>query len=296
VVLEAVSKYGTISELNENLAKTDKRLKSAKNELASETGCLDEAKANLIKLKEPLESYRNVVKLGFSEAELRELANITQKYGGVKRVFEAIKAYADYTDICNEISGAKTTLAETKAEIAKMEEQHAHLKTAVEMCDDLIRTYKFGLDAITTIFSIAQKFGEPINVLKAVEEYGEVLTMQQQLEELEARVTELRRLVAELEARYQEMLDQLESLNARALNIGQDIGRLQSEIKQSKGLERILNLINDPESANYEEYGPLVLATAVSLRKFVLVHEQRFKFPSSIRSGLDGLIKDLGGK
>jgi chromosome segregation ATPase len=296
VVLEAVSKYGTISELNEELAKTDKRLKSVKSELASETGCLDEAKANLIKLKEPLEAYGNLVKLGFSEAELRQLANITQKYGGVKRAFEAIKAYADYTEICNEISRAQATLTETKARIARLEEQHAHLKTAIEMCDNLIRTYKFGLDAIATIFSVAQKFGEPINVMRAIEAYGKLLSIQQEEIKLQARVPDLRKLIAELEARYQEMLDQLESLNARALNIGQDIGRLQSEIKQSKGLERILNLINDPESASYEEYGPLVLATVVSLRKFVLVHEQRFKFPGSIRSGLDGLIKDLGGK
>jgi chromosome segregation ATPase len=123
-----------------------------------------------------------------------------------------------------------------------------------------------------------------------------VLTIQQELIKKEAQVSEVKRQLAELEGRYQEILNQLESLNALALKTGQNIGRLQSEIKQSNGLERIMNLINHPESASYEEYGPLVLADAVSLRKFVLVHEQRFKYPGVIKSGLDSLIRDLGGK
>ena len=294
-VLEAISEYGAMKELNKEISKAEGRLKSVADELALKTPQLDKTETMLSQLKQPLEAYGNVVKLGFSEAELRELANITKKYGGVKRIFEAIKAYADYTDICNEISVTKTTLAETNAEIAKVEEQYAHLKTTIKMCDSLIVNYKFGLDAIATIFSLAQKFGEPINVLKAIEAYGRLLSIQQEQIKLEAMVADLRKLIAELEARYQEMLNLLESLNGRALRVGQDIGRLGRELSDSRTFETILSLINNPTSASYEEHGQLVLAIAASLRKWTLANEQKFKSIGSIKLGLDSLIKDLGG-
>ena len=294
-VLEAISEYGAMKELNKEISKAEGRLKSVADELALKTPQLDKTETRLSQMKQPLEAYGNVVKLGFSEAELRELANITKKYGGVKRIFEAIKAYADYTDICNEISVAKTTLAETKAKIATLEEQHAHLRTAIAMCDGLIRTYKFGPDAIATIFSLAQKFGEPINVLKAIEAYGRLLSIQQEQIKSEAIVADLRKLITELEARYQDTLNLLESLNGRALRVGQDIGRLGRELSDSKALETILRLINNPTSASYEEHGQLVLAIAASLRKWALAYEQKFKSIGNIKLGLDSLIKDLGG-
>ena len=294
-VLEAVSKYGTLKQLYEELTEAEKQLKGVMNTKLSETKHLDEAKMELTQLQQPLKAYEHVMKLGYSEAELRELSDLTRKYGGVQKVCEAMRAYVEYVGIFNEISVAKTTLAETNAEIAKVEEQYAHLRTEIKMCGSLIVNYKFGLDAIAAIFSLAQKFGEPINVLKAIEAYGRLLSIQQEQIKSEAIVADLRKLITELEARYQDTLNLLESLNGRALRVGQDIGRLGRELSDSRTLETILSLINHPTSASYEEHGQLVLAIAASLRKWALAYEQKLKSIGSIKLGLDSLIKDLGG-
>jgi DNA-binding transcriptional MerR regulator len=293
-VLEAVSKYGSMKELDEELVKGEGRLKRVRNELGSETKSLEETTAELKKLKAPLEAYGNVVKVGFSEAELKELASLTKKYGGIRRVFEAIKGHGDYADICNAISRGETTLSQMKGDISKTEEQHAHLKASIGMCDRLLHNYKFGLDAIATIFSLAQKFGDPLSVLKAVEAYGELLAIQQEYAKAEAKCKEKKDLLDQLEGKYGAMLTELESLTAMCLNVGKNISVLQSQIDSNKGLEKIFNLISEPTSCGFNEYGPLVAAILSSIRKWLVAHEQKFKHPAGAKFSLDGLLRELG--
>jgi hypothetical protein len=162
------------------------------------------------------------------------------------------------------------------------------------MCDTLIHQYKFGLDAIATIFSVAKKFGDPLAVLKAVEALGKLQAMEQELGKLDGKIAERQRLLQQLEGKYQEALGQVESLNAMVLRVGTEIGKLQSEISHGKGLEKMLTLINDPASADFNENGPLVVSIAASLRKWVMVNEKRFRSAYSIKSGLEALLKELG--
>jgi predicted nucleic acid-binding Zn-ribbon protein len=295
-IIEAVSEYGSLAKLREETITVNGELKGAKDEFAAAQKQLQDLKTQITQSKEPLETLKEANVLGFGHAELLKVSTLAKKYGTVSKVIEAVEAYGNYSDITQSIDKAKGDLSNVLEKTRKTEAEHSHLKSAVTMCDTLIYQYKFGLDAIATIFSVAQKFGDAMNVLKAIEAYGRLDGLQQEIVTLEARIAEKNKSLHEANGRYQQELSDLDSLSAQALKTGQDVGRLQSEIKQSKGLERIFNLINDPESASYEVYGPLVLAMAVSLRKFVLVHEQRFKFPGSIKSGFDSLIKDLGGK
>ena len=294
-VLEAISKYRTLQEVEEELTKAEERCQSVRNELASETKHLAEAKAKSFQLKQPLEAYGNAVKLGFSEGELGELANLAKKYGGVKKVFGAIKAYGELSDILGEITRARATHAEMKTKIAKTDQQYAHLKTSVDMCDRLIRDYKCGFDAIATIFSTAQKLGDSINVLRAIEAYGRLQTLQAEVATLEARAAEQKRLLLEAQGKYQQALSDLDSLYAQVLKTGQDVGRVQKAFEHGKDTERILNILHQPSSASYEEHGQMALVITVALKSWVIAHQHRFKSAGSIKSGLDLLIKELGG-
>ncbi len=294
-VLEVVSTYGELSEIRGQIEAAKAELKSWHEQLSSAGQRLSEIEARFTELKQPLEAYEKAVKMGFTEDKLATLCTLAQKYSGVDGVLQAVKAHTNYAEIINKISKAKTAVGDTKAEIDKLETEYGHLKTATTMCNRLVQQYNFGMDAIATIFSVAKKYGEPVDVLKAVESYGKLQFAQQELSKLEGKVAERKELANQLEGQFEEVLSQLESLNAMALKVGAEVAKVESKLQESKGLHKVMNLINDPSSVGYTEYGPLVTAMAASIRKWVVVHEQRFKYSHNIKSGLDDLIAGLGG-
>lgn len=294
-VLEAVSAYGSLEQLKAEIKATKEELNSFNEQTASLGRKLEQTQATLSELTKPLQAYHNVLELGFGEKQLDDLATLAEKYGGPKAVFQVLKGYNDYAEIKNKVSKAKSELGNLESEINKLSTKHSHLATAINMCLTLINQYKFGLDAIATTLSLAAKYGEPLVVLKCVEAYGELQTVQQALTKLEGKVAERKELLVQLEGRYHEALSQMESLNAMALKLGAEVSKVENRLADSKGLEKIINLINNPASAGYNEYGPLVLAITVALNKWVVSNDDRFKFPYSIKKGLEELIAELAG-
>ena len=225
-IIQALSKYASLSELSEQVNSINGKLESLNQQMEEKCRQMEEASASLTQLKAPIEAYEKAVELGFNQNELAKLAGLTKKYGGVKEILEAIKSYANYSDIRNKNTKAKAELSEVKANISKLETQYAGLKTAITMCQTLIQQYKFGIDAISTILSIAKKYGEPLDVLKAIEAYGKLQIIQHQLGEFEVKVNERTELLDQVRSKYQETLDGLESLTARAAEAGTEIGRI----------------------------------------------------------------------
>jgi hypothetical protein len=171
----------------------------------------------------------------------------------------------------------------------------AGLKTAVTMCQTLIQQYKFGIDAISTILSIAKKYGEPLDVLKAIEAYGKLQIIQHQLGEFEVKVNERTELLDQVRSKYQETLDGLESLTARAAEAGTEIVTIEGRVTACKQWRALINLIEDPVTADYAECGDLALLVTVALHKWVSINDGKFKSTYEITSGLQSLIKQLGG-
>ena len=69
----------------------------------------------------------------------------------------------------------------------------------------------------------------------------------------------------------------------------------QLGIEESKELHRFISLLNDPLTAGYNEYGPVVVVVAKSMLEWVSNHCQHFRSFYVIESGLKTLIKQLGG-
>lgn len=294
-IIEALSKYTSLSELKEQVASARGELEGLNQQIEEKCQQVGEAETKLTQLKEPIEAYEQAVKWGFTEHELTKLSGLTQKYGGVKKVISAVEAYASYSDILNESSKAKANLSEIKANISKLEAQYAHLKTATTMCHSLIEQYKFGLDAISTIFSVAKRYGEPLDVLKSVEVYGKLQVLQHELGEFEGKITQCKELLSQLQGKYQETLDKLDLLNTRALEVGAEVGKVEGELAASRQWRALMNLIKDPAVADYATYGSTALVLTVALLKWVSSNEGNFKSTYDIKSGLQGLIKELGG-
>jgi phage shock protein A len=287
-MIQALSKFESLGELTE-------QVDSTRNELESLNQQVVESETKLNQLLKPIEAYQKAVKLGFTEQELEKLSGLAEKYGGIKEVLEAVEAYTSHADISNKTTKAKTELDELRSKISKLETQYAHLKTATTMCDSLIQQYKFGLDAISTMFSVAKKYGEPLDVLKSIEVYGKLQALQQELGKLKGNVAECKELLAQLEGKNQEALNHMDSLNARAMAAGAEVTKVEYKLQESEALHKLFNLINDPSSAGYNEYGPLVVAMVKALLQWVSTHENNFPYPHSMKLALLNLLKELGG-
>ncbi len=287
-IIQALSKFGSLGELME-------QVDSARHELENLNQQVEEAKTELNQLLKPVEAFEKAVKSGFGEQQLDRLSGLAEKYGGANEVLTAVEAYTSHADISTKAAQVKTDLAELQVKISNLETQYGYLKTATTMCDDLIQNYGFGLDAIATIVSIAKKYGEPLNVLKAIELYGQAKELEQKKLNLEGSVSQLGKELAKIEGQYSEALKELDSLRSLVLNIGSDIGTLQGRLEGSSELLKLLNLIDSPGAAVYGDYINTALLTSVALRKWVSANEGKFKSAYDIKNGLKALANELGG-
>ena len=143
-IIESISKYSSLIELNEQIAVKEQELDRLNQQLADVHEQLDQVENKSSELKGALEAYEEVARLGFTEAQLLKLATLARKHGTVKRVLEAVEGYVDYVDMTNKVNKAKADLSSTKARIDKLEAEHAHLKTAITMCQTLLQQYTIG--------------------------------------------------------------------------------------------------------------------------------------------------------
>jgi len=294
-VLESLSSYGSMVEVQDEIKEAKEQLENIKIKQNQAEAKLQQTQKTLAELSEPLSAYQKAAQLGFDDKGLRDLAILTEKCGGYQDVFKSLKTFASYSEIKNQVAKAKSELSNLKSDIGKLSSNYSHLTTALNMCQTLISKYKFGLDAIATIFSVAGKYGEPLTVLKSVEAYGNLESIQQELSGLEGKIAERRKLFTELEGKHGEALEKLESLNQMALKVGAAVAEVKSQLSNSKDVQKLLNIVNNPASASYEEYGPLVLTIATSLRKWVASNEHKFKSAYIIKKAFDNLIGELGG-
>jgi hypothetical protein len=80
-----------------------------------------------------------------------------------------------------------------------------------------------------------------------------------------------------------------------ALKVGNEIGKVQGEMSASDHLKKLLMLINEPYSAEYSDHINTAILVSLSLRHWVIKNETKFKNCNHIKSGLEYLIREMGG-
>ena len=143
----------------------------------------------------------------FDEEALKLLKNSSDKYGGVKRVLEVVNTYANLAELKSEVEKLEENKMNVEAKLKKAKADYAHLQTVIGMCDTLLHKLRFSIPAITEIYEVAKKYGEPIEVMKAIRRYGELKAIEGEVEKLTAKKSEL-------ESRVKELSDQAQALRA----------------------------------------------------------------------------------
>ena len=294
-ILAAVCHYGSLTEIKQQITTATKERDNLNAELASARDELEVVKGKASQLKGMLRACHEAKRLGFTEAVLAKIGGLVEKYGSVGAVVQMAEACASHLEVTQKVEQAKTELVTRKARLEKLQADYAHLKSSVDMCRTLIEKHRFGLDAITMVFSAAEKYGEPLEVLKALEAQGQLEVIEEKLSVLEGKISEQEKLLAELHGRRDEMLEELESLNAVALRVGGEISKLQIEVSKSKTLDALMRFIQEPNSVGYEEGIPLVVTITAALRKWVINNESKCHLSYTVKDGLNNLLRQFGG-
>lgn len=295
-VIEAFSAFGSLSEIKNEVEAAQDKLGKLQTDIDSLDQKSQQTKTDLSELEKPLQSYQKVFSLGFDEGELENLVNLSAKYGGHKAVLQALTLYVDYQGIMGKTEEVRSQLNTLQAETGKINVKYDHLKSAVAMCDSLLHKHKFGLDAIVSILSAAKKHGQPLNVLKALDAYGTLKLLVENLEETRGKVGETEKLLRQLEGQYQAALEHVDSLSARALKVGAEITSVENKLTNSKAVDKIMVFVNSPNGASYTEHGPVAVLFSRALLSWVIANEPKFKYPISIKDGLKTLVSELGGE
>lgn len=182
-----------------------------------------------------------------------------------------------------------------------LDEQYSHLKEPIELCKRLLKR-KFGLSALQLINITAWRYGEPTEVMKAIEAYGALREINKEtdqaktaLAEIKGEIDVLKETYAEQNARNIAMLDQFEALNAKAIEVGRTVGIVQAQIKKDSLARDILTLLQNPALAGHEEYSPLVLVLLNSISIWANINRSKFRFSSLIDKNLQEAVGYLGG-
>jgi len=295
-VVEAFSVYASLTELEAAVSAAKKELEKTQAEAAAAGQQLEQTEAKRQQLQAPMQAYQKVLEHGFSDKALIALSDLTAGYGGPKAVIAAVKKYTALEDVENQLNAAKAQLAGYESKISQAITRHGHLTSAIKMCQMLTTDHQYGLDAIGTILAVAQKFGEPVAVLKAIEAYGKLVSLENRASQFAGTVAERQKLLASLEAQFQEAKDKLNGLYAVVLEIGNRSGRLEGEFKASENWQRLLTIIQNPEQAAFGEHGQIVLMLVMSLQRWVKAHTANFRWSTeTIEAGLKRFIEEMGG-
>jgi len=301
-VLGAVAKYGGLGELDEEVKTKQEKVKaltseieSHRQELATASQKLEEIRNETATIVEALATCKRLEAIGFDEKALQELAEAADKYGGPRKVLAGVNSFGDLSGIKAASEEMQGKLQQQRATLKDLEEKYSHLKSAIGMCQKLMQDHKFGLDAITTILATAKMYGDPVKVLKAVESYGKRKAIDEETQQLEARIEQLKKTESQYESRNKVILGQFEELNVKALEVGRTVGAVEEKLKGNTMARDLLILLQNPTSASYEESLPLVIVLLRGITIWALMNKNKFRYPFLVDRNLQEVLGNLAG-
>jgi predicted nucleic acid-binding Zn-ribbon protein len=265
-VLQAVKAHDSLESLNHEVTSRETRKSNLDNEIANLTRKVEGLSDSKRQIEDALNTYEKLKLVGFDEKVLTELKSSSDKYGGVKGVVEAINSYAMLRDLQQNISDLEREKGNLEADYKKAEADHAHLKTLIEMCDALLDKHKFSLPAIMGIYESAKKYGEPFEVLKAIDAYGQLKALEAETKRLSARRDELQKSATELQRDIQNQRATIESV-------------VELREKHGIGADEILNI-----RSVAEKYGPpaSILHALDTYKSLKDIGKQKAAFDASV--------------
>ena len=251
-VLEAITAYGsqkTIETEIRNISSDKAKLEKQVTELKSGVKELEERK---ILVEGTLKIYENLRGLGFDEAILKQLKDSSNRYLGVKGVLEAVNKYNDLATLKSEVDKFEKNKINVTSELKSFQAEHAHYQTVLDICDTLLYKLNFSVPAIIDIYKTAKKYGEPIEVINAIEKYGTLRVLDKNIAELSSKKGELESIISELTQQAKELRALSRELKKTYRNL---LTPFANDLRKNAVMLRTqFSKASDTITTKYEEY------------------------------------------
>jgi predicted nucleic acid-binding Zn-ribbon protein len=268
-------------------------------------------------------SYKSQLEqAGLDIDTMSHIAEAAGKFGGSAEVLEAVVRYGNLVALDQEAHKRQQKLDAQAAEMeSRSREIDATDKKLVEVQNEIaakekaLATYErlkaMGFDEKTlgALSKAAKKFGTPHQVLEAVNRFVDLAKIKANGDELREKAVRAKAELAGIErkvqgsketyteyaARNKAMLDQFEALNAKAIEVGRKVGNVEQQLKKYTSARDILDLLQNPVSAGYEQSLPLILIMVKSIGAWATVNQNKFKYYNLVLNNLQELMRYLGG-
>lgn len=198
------------------------------------------------KIQQDLRVHKQLQDDGFDKDVLEKLKLSAKRFGGPVEVLDAINRYETLDMLRVETDKARNSLEGIQAKISKHESEYIHLRQVTEMCDELLQS-NYSTLVVKQILDCGRKYGGPIEVLKAIDEYGKLLTIRKEtqqesrkrdtvkgeVQELESRLATLKGHVAAFEQSINKIGDLMLARFAAIIDLGE---KRAQEMYQGEGI------------------------------------------------------------
>jgi chromosome segregation ATPase len=249
-------------------------------------------------LSEAIAAVQSLTKHGVKVEQVVSWNSIVSKLGGPEELQDKLGQYKAMSDLLgtrkSEIEDCDKKVTELSAQIKALNQQKAEIEGAIKSLSSsgVKEIAKVSDKAITVLKSLSNSGVKEITKVSDKAVTGLKSLSDSGIKEI-TKVSD--KTYAEQNARNITILDQFEALNAKAIEVGRQIGAVQEQLKKDTKARDILNLLQNPTAAGYEDYATLVLLLARAIRIWVNENKSKFSLPYRIDEGLKALSDNLGG-
>ena len=216
-------------------------------------------------LSEAIAAVESLIKHGVKAKQIVAWNGIVSRLGGPEGLQDKLGQYKSISELLNarkeEVEAYGLRLTKAQSQLETLEKEKAKIEASI--------------DALKVA---------GVKELKAMTGATE-----KQLKALAA--TQIR----ETQVVGQGIREELDALGEKAIEVGHAVGIVEEQLRRDSKVRDILNLLQNPMAAAYEDYVSLVLILAMSMRIWVNKNKDRFTLPYRIDEGLEALVKNLGG-
>jgi len=230
-LLRAHGQIKVVKEELEGLQKTTEQARTTLNSMKSETEALTE---KVKPLRGSLDLYEQLSKKGFNEDILQKIQDSSGKYGDPAGVLQAINQIGSLFNLTLETEKKRSEYSTVESEFTKLRGQYQHFAEMITICEKLLQL-NFTIEVVRQIYDSAQQYGEPMEVLKAIDKYGrlpetvtESLSNKREKERALERITQLEgqlRDYDEMKRHRDEAQNSLSTLEEKSIKLIDELGQ-----------------------------------------------------------------------
>ena len=223
-------------------------------------------------LSEAITAVKSLIKHGVKAEQIVAWNGIVSKFGGPEDLQNKLGQYKSMSELLNarkeEAEAYGLRLTKVQSQVETLEKEKAKIEAAI----DALKVA--GVKELKAMTEATEK------QLKAVAASG---------------IREAQVVGQEARKGLDNLFAQLDTLGEKAIEVGTTVGSVQEQLKKDTLARDILNLLQNPVSAGYEEYSPLVLVLLKCISVWANINKSRFSFPSLIDKNLQEVVGYLGG-